>query len=334
MPLFAFADPPSDSPFVDRVWRCHSHRAGTFTSVAASHCELVVTRHRGRIRLTVRGPETRPTPADAEWIGIRLSIGTWLPLFPAETVRDRRDADLRGAGRRAFRLDNSAWEYPTFDNTEAVVARLARTGVLVRDPAVSAALAGDWHAMTRRSAQRHFRLATGLTHRAYRQVERARYAAGLLPGGAGIGETVHLAGYYDQAHLTRSLKRLIGSDPRAHSASRTATVASVQDQPSGLTLSRPLFHHGPDLMNPSDQITAYIDKPGDSPGKTVARIRAVIRAASPDLVEEWEWSTPVWSSQGNVLAVGLPGPREAQLPPTRGVQRRPRRQGHPHHRSP
>ena len=57
-------------------------------------------------------------------------------------------------------------------------------------------------------------------------------------------------------------------------------------------------------MNPSDQFTAYLDKLGDWRGKTVARPRALIRAASPDLVEEWKWSTPVWSSQGNVLAVG------------------------------
>ena len=107
----------------------------------------------------------------------------------------------------------SVWEYPSFDNAEVLVARLVRAGLLVRDPAVSAALAGDPQAMTRRSAQRHFRLATGLTHRTYRQVERARYAAGLLRDGAGIGETMHLAGYYDQAHLTRSLTRLIGQTP-------------------------------------------------------------------------------------------------------------------------
>ena len=50
MKLLVFEDRPSDSPFVERVWRCHSERAGTFLSVAASHCELVVTRHRGRVR--------------------------------------------------------------------------------------------------------------------------------------------------------------------------------------------------------------------------------------------------------------------------------------------
>lgn len=94
-----------------------------------------------------------------------------------------------------------------------MLARLVRAGNLVRDPAVSAALAGDPEALSRRSAQRHFRLSTGLTHRTYRQVQRARYAAGLLQDGAGIGETVHLAGYYDQAHLTRSLTRLIGQTP-------------------------------------------------------------------------------------------------------------------------
>jgi AraC-like DNA-binding protein len=217
MTFLAFEDRPSDSPFVERVWRCHSERAGTFLSVAANHCELVVTRHRGRVRLTVRGPETRPTPADcpadAEWIGIRLSIGTWLPLYPAATVRDRRDADLPDANCRAFRLDNAAWEYPSFENAEVLVARLVRAGLLVRDPAVSAALAGDPQAMSRRSAQRHFRLATGLTHRTYRQIQRARYAARLLQDGVDIGETVHLAGYYDQAHLTRSLRRLIGQTP-------------------------------------------------------------------------------------------------------------------------
>ena len=223
MSLFVFEDRPSESPFVDRVWRCHSLRPGTFTSVAASHCELVVTRHRGRIRLTVRGPETRPTPADcpadAEWIGIRLSIGTWLPLYPAATVRDRRDVDLPDANRRAFWLDNALWEYPSFDNAEVFIARLSRASLLARDPAVSAALASEPQALSRRSrlsrrsAQRHFLLATGLTHRTYRQIERARYAAGLLRDGAGIGETVHRAGYYDQAHLTRSLTRLIGQTP-------------------------------------------------------------------------------------------------------------------------
>ena len=38
------AERPSDSPYIERIWRCHSERAGTFLSVASSHWELVVTR--------------------------------------------------------------------------------------------------------------------------------------------------------------------------------------------------------------------------------------------------------------------------------------------------
>jgi hypothetical protein len=68
--------PTVRSPFIERVWRSHSERAGTFLSVAATHCELVLTRHRGSIRVTLRGPETRPStadcPAEGEWIGIRV----------------------------------------------------------------------------------------------------------------------------------------------------------------------------------------------------------------------------------------------------------------------
>ena len=57
-------------------------------------------------------------------------------------------------------------------------------------------------------------------------------------------------------------------------------------------------------MNPSDQITRYIGALDDWRGTLLGRLRTLIRAASPELVEEWKWNTPVWSYQGNVLAVG------------------------------
>jgi hypothetical protein len=57
-------------------------------------------------------------------------------------------------------------------------------------------------------------------------------------------------------------------------------------------------------MNPSDRITAYVEGLGDWRGKILGRLRTLIRSAAPDLVEEWKWSTPVWSCGGNVLAVG------------------------------
>lgn len=212
-----FDDRPSDSPYVERVWQCRSERAGTFLSVAASHCELVLTRLRGRTIVTLRGPETGPSqlacPADGEWIGIRLAIGAFLPLHPAGTLLDRRDVNLPGGTSRTFWLDGAAWEHPTFDNAEALVARLVRAGILARDSAVPAALAGDLEVLGRRSVQRHFLMATGMSHRLYRQIQRARRAAVALRSGASIADVVHQTGYFDQAHLTRSLHRLMGTTP-------------------------------------------------------------------------------------------------------------------------
>jgi AraC-like DNA-binding protein len=212
-----FEERPSDSPVVERVWRCHSERAGTFVSVAASHLEMVVTRHRGRTFLTLRGPETRATqadcPADGEWLAIRFKLGTFMPQHPASNLLDRRDENLPCASSRTFWLNGSRWEYPDFENAETFVARLVRNGVIARDGAVEAALQGERQALSRRSAQRHFLQATGITHSTFRQIERARHATNLLKQGVSILDTVHEAGYFDQAHLTRSLTHRIGQTP-------------------------------------------------------------------------------------------------------------------------
>jgi AraC-like DNA-binding protein len=215
--LITFEDRPSDSPFVERVWRCHSERAGTFVSVAASHLELVISRREGREFVTLRGPETKPTqetcPADGQWVGIRFRIGTYFPHHPASALIDRQDEDLRAASCRSFWLDDHAWEYFDLENAETFVARLVRSGVIRRDGAVQAVVQGERDARSRRSAQRHFVDATGVTHRTFRQIERARHATNLLRQGASILDTVHAAGYFDQAHLTRSLTSFIGQTP-------------------------------------------------------------------------------------------------------------------------
>ena len=210
-------DRPSDSPYVERVWRCHSEGSGPFLSVASSHWEMVVSRLEGRTTLTLRGPDTRVRdvycPPDGEWFAIRFKAGAVMPALATGRMLNGRDVTLPEVSRRSFRLDGSAWEYPDYDNAETFVARLARAGVIARDAAVEAALGGDPRALSLRSVQRHFLHATGITWSTFRQIERARHATNLLRRGVPIIETVHEAGYFDQAHLTRSLRRLIGLTP-------------------------------------------------------------------------------------------------------------------------
>jgi methylphosphotriester-DNA--protein-cysteine methyltransferase len=83
----------------------------------------------------------------------------------------------------------------------------------VRDPVVDAALQGQLPELSLRSIQRRFLRATGLTHSFILQIERARQALALLAQGIPILDVVDQAGYADQPHLTRSLKRLMGQTP-------------------------------------------------------------------------------------------------------------------------
>jgi AraC-like DNA-binding protein len=217
--LIVFEDRPSDSPVIDRVWRSHSDKAGTFRSMASCSWGMVVTRHGGRTYLTVRGPETRATaaecPADGEWVGAHFKLGTFMPALPPGRLRDRNDVTLPGASPRTFQLDGSRWEYPGFDNFETFVHRLVKAGLIARAHSVEDALEGDPTQVGRRTLQRHFLRATGMPSRTIVQIELARQATRLLKRGLSILDVTHRLGYYDQAHLTRSLRHFVGLTPAA-----------------------------------------------------------------------------------------------------------------------
>ena len=50
--------------------------------------------------------------------------------------------------------------------------------------------------------------------------------------------------------------------------------------------------------SPSRLIDAKIKELGDWRGKMLSRIRALVKEADPEVVEEWKWSVPVWSHDG------------------------------------
>ncbi len=82
----------------------------------------------------------------------------------------------------------------------------------------------------------------------------------------------------------------------------------------------------PDAMPASRRIDERIAELGDWRGGTLARLRAIIRAADPDIVEEWKWAVPVWSHSGIVCtgetyrsAVKLTFAKGASLPDPAGL---------------
>ncbi len=210
----------SDSPFVQRIWRSQSdpYQEKPFISMAETHWSMVVTKYRGTFICTVRGPETRATPAcgpaGAEYVGIMFRAGTFMPDLPAGKLMDRADVNLPGAADKTFWLKGAAWQFPDFENADTFVDRLAHEGLIVCDPVVEAVLLDQPpRDMSLRSLQRRFLKVTGLTCSTVRQIERARYATTLLKQGVPILDVVYQAGYADQPHLTRSLKHYIGQTP-------------------------------------------------------------------------------------------------------------------------
>ena len=55
------------------------------------------------------------------------------------------------------------------------------------------------------------------------------------------------------------------------------------------------------MASPSELIDARIAELGDWRGELLARLRALVKEAVPDVAEEWKWrGTPVWSHDGNI----------------------------------
>ncbi len=183
------------------------------TSVAAVRWGLVFWEREGRTYASVSGPESRtgtaPVPEGAAFMGIEFALGTSLRAVRTPALVDG-GIELPDTTRRTFRLDGSRWEIPGPDDAEALVARLVRSGVLVRDPLVIEILRGQSSAVSGRTIERRFRAATGMTRGSVRQIERVRTAAEMLAGGEPVTDVVAKLDYFDEPHLARALRTYVG----------------------------------------------------------------------------------------------------------------------------
>ena len=206
----------SHSPYVETVTQGYTASDGFTIHPADIHWYMVLRRLNGKVHLLVVGPHTASGGLTygegAELLWIKIKLGTYMPHLPAREYVDE-EMTLPGAASRSFWLKGSAREFPDFDNVETFIERLAREEVLVRDPVVEAALQDHLPEMSPRTVRHRFLQSTGLSQIHIRQYERALRAEALLGQGMSILDTVHSLGYFDQPHLTRSLKQFIGYTP-------------------------------------------------------------------------------------------------------------------------
>jgi hypothetical protein len=206
----------SDSPLVAAITQGQTTSAGASVRPAENCWHLVLVKIEGRALALVVGPLTSAGivryGAGAQVLWIKFQLGTLMPQQPTKNLLNRETL-LPAAAQRSFWLNGSAWQVPDFEHADVFVNHLARAGVLRADPLVKAVLQDEAPERAPRTLRQRFLHSTGLTQGHIRQVERAQRAAALLRAGVAIEDAVFDAGYFDQPHLTRSLKQWIGHTP-------------------------------------------------------------------------------------------------------------------------
>jgi AraC-like DNA-binding protein len=212
---FLYEERLSDSPFVQTIWHTWTECHGCYLASADGSWDLLI-RQDATTTVLLCGPTTKATPVSyaegVECLGIRFQLGTCLPHLPTNQLLDAGTMLYEGTSP-SFWLGDSSFQFPDYENADTFVDQLVRADLLVRDPVVDAVLQGHLPDLSPRSVQRHFLRTIGLPQRSLRSIERAQQAALLLQQGVSIQDTVFQAGYVDQAHLTKSVKRLTGQTP-------------------------------------------------------------------------------------------------------------------------
>jgi AraC-like DNA-binding protein len=232
---FIFEERLSDSPYVETITQGRSEGEGSTIRPAEIHWHMVLVRYKGNVQLLVVGPMRTAGVVNfvdgAELLWIKFKLGTFMPHLPPRNFLDV-ETTLPGAASQSFWLKGSAWQFPTYENVDTFVEGLVRNDVLVRDPVVKAVLQDQPQAMSPRTLRHRFLCATGLTQKQIHQFERAERAAALLQQGVSILDTVYEADYFDQPHLTRSLKQWIGYTPAQIIEMSKPSCHSIQDSDS------------------------------------------------------------------------------------------------------
>ncbi|HEY8589198.1 MAG TPA: hypothetical protein VIL55_06585, partial [Naasia sp.] len=173
---------------------------------ARTSFHLIVARTRDGLTAGLRGPETSataaPVPAGTDFLGVRFVLGATLMPHPAATLMDGYSPlPVTDSGRIV--LGGEEWEAPTFENAEHFVRRLQHAGLLLPS-ALERERRGR---LSERTRQRRFRALTGMSRATAEQIDRANAAATMLAAGDPWTAVVEDLGFFDQAHLARSLRR-------------------------------------------------------------------------------------------------------------------------------
>lgn len=205
----------TDSPLVQAVTRWVIGDDDRRKAVPDGCWDLVVLKQQDQRHVLLTGQTTQAVPLDFapgdEIMTISFKASAFLAFIPSEAMLDR--ALFLPNTHACFQLASDTFEIPSFDNVEAFVQNLIKKDHLRQDEVVDELLMDHPQAYSPRTIQRRFIRATGMTQKYFRQIQRARQAADLLQNGINAIAVAYETQYADQAHMSRSLKHILGYTP-------------------------------------------------------------------------------------------------------------------------
>ncbi|GAB3811230.1 helix-turn-helix domain-containing protein [Micromonospora zhanjiangensis] len=226
----------SRHPAIRTIWRAHVEEPGRYLLEASEFWDLSFIRHTdGTFSAELDGPtvqaRTTASVQGEDYWGLELRAHVFVQGVAKSTVLGGTDRLPVTDG--CLLLGSHRAPVPRWGELEEFVDDLLAVGVLVADEDVRRALGGDYSGLARRTWQRKFREVTGLSPSQVKQLRRARHAYVLLQSGMPAAEAAAVAGFADQPHLTRSLRRIRNETPAriiaAHVRRAAQRGAIVQD---------------------------------------------------------------------------------------------------------
>ena len=220
---FTYEDKQVDSLFIDKIWHTYTTSDGVYTANLDGNWDIIITKSPQFLSVVVNGigkvAVKVPYVAGIESIGIALKPGVFL--------RDHKGKDIVDSQRTLaegkidyVEIDGKQFAIPDFESAEMFVKELADSGILLVDQIVSAFSEQKSNLSSERTLRRHVSSTTGLTPHFLNQIQKAKFANNLLRKGVPIAQVALEAGYSDQAHMTKSVKKIMGRTPAQISAKR------------------------------------------------------------------------------------------------------------------
>src|SRR5688572_23174097 len=213
---FVYKQRNSPSPFVQTIWHAVAQSAGNHITPADGSWDIIIIKTKSTTKVILNGPLSKATVIhyikDSEYLGIRFSVGTYLPKIPTRSMLDVIKS-LPKKSKDEFVLNGLVWQVPEYDTVEKLIEGFAKKKLIARDEIIEKVLEGEVVDLSLRSIQRRFLKVTGMTQTYLQFIKKARVAAAMLKEGKPILDVVFELGYSDQAHMTRIIKQLTGFTP-------------------------------------------------------------------------------------------------------------------------